>query len=115
MKIKTFMVAAIAVASLTGCSSQQAETISGLEVMYPNTATLFDVDPSGEQLMAGQAITTKMTEIRRTDKKVTVCIEDRCAYSVELPNDKFEQLLSEGRVLSMFNASNKLDGVTLIH
>lgn len=115
MKIKTFMVAALAVASLTGCSSQQAETITEVEILYPNTATLFDVDPSGEQLMAGQAMTTKVTEIRRTENKATVCIEDRCAYSVELPNDKFEQLLSEGRVLSMFNALDQLDSVSLIH
>ncbi|GAL09706.1 hypothetical protein JCM19233_683 [Vibrio astriarenae] len=65
--------------------------------------------------MAGMTMTQKVTSIHRSDDKALVCIEGRCAYSVALPNKKFESLLSEGQILPMSQAIVELDGVKLIH
>ncbi|WP_299686733.1 hypothetical protein [uncultured Vibrio sp.] len=112
MKNLPFLLAAFA---LSACTSISDERIEQVDVLYPNTATLFDLSPSGEQLVAGMAMTQKMTDIHRSGDKALVCIENRCAYSVALPNEKFESLLSEGRVLPMSQAIIELDGVELLH
>ncbi|CAM4133392.1 hypothetical protein [Vibrio agarivorans] len=115
MKTKTLLLSAFSALVLSACTSAPHESVEQIDVLYPSTATLFDVSPSGEQLVAGMAMTQKVTDIRRSGDKALVCIEDRCAYSVTLPNEKFESLLSEGQVLPMSRAIVELDGVELIH
>lgn len=115
MKIKHLLLPALAAFALSACTSTPTESVEQVDVLYPSTATLFDLSPSGEQLVAGMAMTQKVTDIRRTSDKAVVCIEDRCAYSVALPNEKFESLLSEGQVLPMSRAVVELEGVELLH
>ncbi|WP_394240811.1 hypothetical protein [Vibrio astriarenae] len=115
MKTKPLLLSAVAAFALSACSSSPNYSIEQIDVLYPSTATLFDLSPSGEQLIAGMAMTQKVTEVRRSKDKALVCIEDRCAYSVALPNDKFESLLSEGRILPMSQAMVELDGVELFN
>ena len=119
MKSKYLLLPAFAALALSACTSTSTDkatptdSVEQVDVLYPSTATLFDLSPSGEQLVAGMAMTQKVTEIRRAGDKAFVCIEDRCAYSVALPNEKFESLLSEGQVLPMSQAIVELDGVEL--
>ena len=115
MKNKHLLLPAFAVLALSACTSTPNTSVEQVDVLYPSTATLFDLSPSGEQLVAGMAMTQKITDIHRSGDKALVCIEDRCAYSVALPNEKFESLLSEGQVLPMSQAIVELDGVELLH
>ncbi len=115
MKANPLLLSALTVLTLSACTSTSTDSVDKIDVLYPSTATLFDLSPSGEQLVAGMAMTQKITDIHRSGDKALVCIENRCAYSVSLPNQKFEALLSEGRVLPMSQAIIELDGVKLLH